>query len=265
MKDVNDKSLKFVLKYYQKGRLDTDKALRKIEFRTGHRQWLRSWQGIAAAASLLLIVGIGTFSLFNRMKMTMLRAGANAMICNLKDGSQATLAPNSSLSYKGENCRKVQITGKVYLKIRHDAARPFEIEDADYVINDLGTELEIDENSGGTRVYVTQGSVRFAAVRSNKSIVLHHGMGAVLAKNGTEPQPLERTSINDVAWATHQFHFDGTPLPEVLNVLSDYYNMPLRCKATGKRLSGDFDTANLDDIIMLIEQTLDVKIMKEQP
>ncbi|WP_370281006.1 FecR domain-containing protein, partial [uncultured Duncaniella sp.] len=54
-----------------------------------------------------------------------------------------------------------------------------------------------------------------------------------------------------------------TPLPDVLKRLSAHFNVSLTCSSTGKVLTAEFETDNLDEIIMLIEKSLDVKIEKE--
>ncbi|WP_370287480.1 DUF4974 domain-containing protein, partial [uncultured Duncaniella sp.] len=55
----------------------------------------------------------------------------------------------------------------------------------------------------------------------------------------------------------------NTPLPDVLKRLSAHFNVSLTCSSTGKVLTAEFETDNLDEIIMLIEKSLDVKIEKE--
>lgn len=46
----------------------------------------------------------------------------------------------------------------------------------------------------------------------------------------------------------------------MLHTLSTYYHVHLTADNMSKRLTADFDTANLNSIITVIEQTLDVKI-----
>ena len=74
-------------------------------------------------------------------------------------------------------------------------------------------------------------------------------------------QPATTTTI--VQTSKH-FHFDNTPLESVLRDLSEYYSVQLYCNNTSKRLSGDFhadpSSTNLQEIIHVIEQTLDVTI-----
>lgn len=59
------------------------------------------------------------------------------------------------------------------------------------------------------------------------------------------------------------FHFDNTPLHEVLDELSAYYGVRLSADQEGKRLTGDFEADSLDMTIRLIEEVLDVTISRK--
>ena len=58
------------------------------------------------------------------------------------------------------------------------------------------------------------------------------------------------------------FHFDDTPLPEVLDHLGKWYGVKLKATDTDKHLTGDFAADSLDTIINMIEEVLDVEIMR---
>ena len=59
------------------------------------------------------------------------------------------------------------------------------------------------------------------------------------------------------------FHFDNTPLREVLDELSAYYGVRLSADQEGKRLTGDFEADSLNMTIRLIEEVLDVTISRK--
>ena len=58
------------------------------------------------------------------------------------------------------------------------------------------------------------------------------------------------------------FHFDDTPINEVLGKLSRYYDVQLSASDTTKRVSGEIEAASADDAIEVLETTLDIKINK---
>ena len=60
------------------------------------------------------------------------------------------------------------------------------------------------------------------------------------------------------------FVFSNTPLQKVLDELSRYYNVRLTADNTDKRLTANFNSRSLDEIIEIIEKVLKVKIEKKK-
>lgn len=254
--------MRYVLHYYKEGKLDTRRALDKIQARVGKprrtaRHYILRW--VAAATSVLFLIGIGTY-LYLRPTTTTLTADATQQVYRLPDGTMVTLAPHATLSYTGD-CREVEMTGKAYFAIRHDTSHPFTIADNDYIVRDIGTRLQVEKSEAGTRLTVLEGAASFGSTLSGSAaIALRAGMSATLSHGESVPQLDKNTNPNTAAWATHEFHFTDTPLADVLHTLSTYYHVRLTADNMSKRLTADFDTASLNSIINVIEQTLDVKI-----
>lgn len=255
--------MRYVIHYYKEGRLDTRKALAKVRSRVGvptvgRRRYLR-WTAIAA--SVVVLVGIAAYALLAPSTVT-LTAEATPQVYHLTDGTVVTLAPHSSVSYASDDCRHVRLTGKAFFDIHHDSANPFTITDDHYTIRDIGTRLQVEETGTMTRLTVVEGAASFGSSRGGKAVALKAGMSAVLGNDDSTPRMDSRTDVNTTAWATHEFHFSDTPLPEVLSTLSRYYHVRLTASDTGKRLTADFDADSLDNIISLVNQTLNVNISK---
>ena len=62
--------------------------------------------------------------------------------------------------------------------------------------------------------------------------------------------------------AVPNFHFDDTPLPEVLAEIGQYYGVNLQASDTTRHLTGDFTGEQLDDIVESIEEVLGVNISR---
>lgn len=60
------------------------------------------------------------------------------------------------------------------------------------------------------------------------------------------------------------FHFDDTPLPQVLSELSSHYGVPLEASDTARHLTGDFTSESLDATIQMIEEVLNVTIVQQR-
>lgn len=262
---VSDREQEFVLRYFQAGKLDTQKALQKVKARCGAnsdaktmKRKPRYW--IAVAASLLVLVAVGTYALL-RPKNVMLISGTEVLACHLPDGTQVTLAPHSSLSYPEDDCRKVEMKGCAYFQVRHDELHPFDVDGERGHVRVLGTQFLVDERSQRSVVLVTSGRVFFSARDAKEGVLLTKGEQARLLQGQDKPQMMGKGNVNDVAWATHRLHFDNTPLSEVLRRLSECNGgIELKASDMNKRLTGDFPTDSLQQTLRIIEQTLDIKI-----
>lgn len=85
------------------------------------------------------------------------------------------------------------------------------------------------------------------------------------AANPTVPAKSPSPAATDqhtLAQPTVSFHFDDAPLPDVLDHLGRYYGVKLKATDTEKHLTGDFAADSLDTIINMIEEVLDVEIMR---
>lgn len=268
---------KFVYHFYQPHRLDTQQALRKFHQRIGlatagadiSRHQLKTegsrlkaqvqrLRWVAVAASLLVLVAAGAWW-WTSWRTTELVANNASTVYTLDDGTRVTLAPHATLVYCGNDCRRVTMTGKAYFEVKHDAAHPFLIDGERSHVQVLGTKFQVDESGRGSSVYVVSGKVLFTAPGSSSGVFLTQGQQAVLGQGSKRPV-VQQPRPEQVVWATHEFHFDDTPLPEVLRQLSAVYGHAFTASATNKRLTGDFDATDEQQVISIIEQTLGVDI-----
>lgn len=263
---ANKNEQDFVLRYFQSGKLNTQEALRKVKMATemdvpGHcvsRKLYLRWMAIAA--SLLVLLAVGAYTLL-MPRTVVLKTRAQVVAYDLPDGTKVTLSPYSSLSYSGDDCRKVEMKGCIYYQVKHDELHPFEVIGERGWVRVLGTQFLVDERTDAPEVMVTSGKVMFAARDSKTGVFLTKGKRARLLQGADKPESLAGYDVNDVAWATHQLHFEDTPLPEVLKELSKcYHGVRFRASDNHKRLSGDFCTDSIPQVVEIIEQTLDVKI-----
>uniref|UniRef100_A0AB33IW04 DUF4974 domain-containing protein n=3 Tax=unclassified Prevotella TaxID=2638335 RepID=A0AB33IW04_9BACT len=256
-----DKKLEtdFVLHHYQEGKLDTQEALRKFRAYAGIKPKHTALRIISIAASFLILLSVGTYMLF-RQPTTTLTAGAETKTFLLADSTRVTLSPHSTISYRGDDCRQIAMTGKIYFEVKHDEQHPFDVESSKGHVRVLGTKFEIDETSALTEVYVNSGKVLFTGKDETDGIMLTRGMRAVISKEGDRPTRITDEDENHVSWATHRFHFDNTPINEVVEDLNAHYGTHLTAPNTNKRLTGNFDAGKLDEIIEIINKTLDINL-----
>ena len=257
---MKENSFRYVVRHFKSDALNPDIAFSHFCERTGYRVKHFSLRYAAVAAMLLLLTGVAVMY-FMRQQTTVIEAGNSQRTIVFSDGTEVILAPHAILSYKKDDERSVSVSGKAFLKIKHNSSRPFTIEGENYLVRDIGTQIEIRAGRDSTDVFVAEGCVYFASSRQkDDGIELAEGDRGLLKGKALRPVMRAKPSPNRIVWATHQFYFQDTALPYVLADLSDYYHVHLTCASTDKRLTGDFDADSLDTIVRLIEKTLDIKI-----
>ena len=265
MSDFEDKHMDFVLKHYQEGKFDTQKAINRFNEAHGivqkSRRRVLPWvSGVAAAAAAVILC---VLLLRGNEQQIQLMADAQAKEFALPDGTEVTLAPGSKLSYSEKSPRKTQLEGKAYFEVARDVAVPFEISADGAFVRVLGTKFMVDAGSSVKEVYVTEGKVLFAKSSDAEGVILTKDMQATLSELDAVPVIAMEADVNSIAWQRGSFIFDKTPLRDVLGTLSEHYKVSFAATDLDKQLSGEFYAEDLDLIISLIESALDVHIIKK--
>lgn len=276
MKTNEDRMIDFVAKSYEENRFDPKKALARSQNGSLRRSlslskrtvMLKRIAGVAAAAAVGIFLYLSWLT-----SWTDYAAYDIAQTFTLPDSSSVTLAPGSTLRLqKHKDKRLVQMTGKVYFNVRHDDRAPFRVDAGSGFVKVLGTRFQVDSRDP-ICVSVVSGKVLFSAIRSGEeALILTKGQSAVLDPAASKPVEITPKHPNPAAWATGEFIYDNTPLPEVLSELSEYYDVTLVAFDAGhssgesRRLSGEFSTSSLQEILNLINSALGTDIqIKSQP
>lgn len=273
MKTNEDRMIDFVAKSYEENRFDPKKALARSQNGSLRRSLILSKRtvmlkriaGVAAAAAVGIFLYLSWLT-----SWTDYAAYDIAQTFTLPDSSSVTLAPGSTLRLqKHKDKRLVQMTGKVYFNVRHDDRAPFRVDAGSGFVKVLGTRFQVDSRDP-ISVSVVSGKVLFSAIRSGEeALILTKGQSAVLDPAASRPVEITPKHPNPAAWATGEFIYDNTPLPEVLSELSEYYDVTLVAFDAGhssgesRRLSGEFSTSSLQEILNLINSALGTDIQIE--
>lgn len=272
MKDLEDKSLQFVLENYRKGMFDTRKALKKIngggkDFCPSRRIYLYI-SGLAA--SVLILAGLFMLSYFSDKGQIHVMAKVETVRHVLPDSTTIVLAPGSTLTYEPEHFaagrRVVKMEGKAYFSVTKNKRSPFWVYGRHSVTKVLGTKFQVCELGADslTRIYVASGKVYFASsLQKDKGVMLTKGMEAVLPFDGTTPRITGPSGLNPAAWAMNVFIYKDVPIEDVLKELSAFYGVRLSTSETDRKVTAEFRTDNLDSILSMLEKVLEIKIKKE--
>lgn len=271
--DKLEQRIRFIAHHYKEEALDTNKAWK--QFAAGHevtrttpfrRYWLR-----VAAAILVLIAG-GTFFVMERTRtewVAITTAPGQKKEVYLPDSSCIVMAGNSEIRYDikryGKERRVVEMNGKAFFQVKRKEARPFSVKTKRAEITVLGTSFQVDEEGCRTEVCVVTGKVSFTAGEEKKNIILTAGMSAQYSMEKKEIILLTEEETNRLSWKTGQLRFSNTPLDNVISDLAEYYQVKIinKSESTNTKLTATFNHLPIEEVLMVINQTLDVRLVPE--
>ena len=154
----------------------------------------------------------------------------------LPDGTLVWLNAASTLKYPTkftESERVVELTGEAYFSVKRLAAAdslggkrvsiPFKVLANGQEIEVLGTEFNIAAYSEDAEMKTTLVSGKVKVVTRNQAKVLHPGQQASLSAGRIRVETVETAPY--VAWKEGRFHFQRTPLEEILKQISRWYDV----------------------------------------
>jgi transmembrane sensor len=197
---------------------------------------------VAAAAVLLIAVGVRMASddalggaetmAFSASEM---RTGAGEQrTIDLADGSQVVLGAASTLRLAdgfGTGTREVFLEGQAFLRVVHDAARPFIVNAGGTRTVDLGTAFEVRAYPNEVvRVAVTEGmvEVRRDGAPAADSAVLQPGDVAEVPTIGETVVKRQQNVERLLGWTRGELIFDDTPLSDAARELERWFDVQVR-------------------------------------
>ncbi|MCD7977255.1 MAG: FecR domain-containing protein [Tannerellaceae bacterium] len=267
--DIFEKRIRFLAKHYQEDKLDEKKAWEKFSARTKVKRVIpfrRYLMAVASVALILLVVHLWYVS-EKSPEWVVITTGPGEIkeIC-LADSSYITLAENSQVTYDakiyGKSGRALVLEGKAYMEAARDEARPFSVQTHLGVVTVLGTSFQVNDKGTSLEVEVYTGKVRLDIHDSEKNEILTAGMSARYGLEDPEIYILTEEHMNSLSWKTKQLRFENTPVEIVIADLSEYYHMTIvNKKATpGVSLTATFKEQPLEEVLLIINQTLDIRL-----
>jgi len=143
----------------------------------------------------------------------------------LADGSKVWLNAESSITFpvafNGEE-RVVKMTGEAYFEVAHNAANPFRVITKNQIVEDIGTEFNINayDNEPLAKTTLIKGAVKVSGV------TLKPGNQAI-SNNETNKIEIARDINTNVitAWKDGYFRFDLETLPAIMREFARWYNV----------------------------------------
>ena len=156
--------------------------------------------------------------------------------------SQIVLADNSKIwinsgskviyprTFEGKY-REMYVEGEVYLKVTHDASKPFIVNTSGFEVSVLGTSFNISAYKGQEKatVVLVEGSVNVKD-QQNRHIKMAPNEKVELSQAGITGKA--KVDARDyISWIDGIWTLQGESLKQVLQRLQDYYGQNIRCDA----------------------------------
>lgn len=146
----------------------------------------------------------------------------------LADGTRVWLNAGSTLTYPvafNNAKREVELEGEAYFEVVHDANRPFRVRYQQQVVEDLGTEFNIQAyRKDSNTVVLVEGSVRISEGATMRD--LKPGEAAVSYQNQLTVSTV--TNIQDITgWKNRYFSFHDTRLSDIMSQVQRWYDVSI--------------------------------------
>lgn len=245
----------------------TSTTIKKL--RTNH------WKHLGIAASILLVLSIGGWWLWNskttvNQSATLQFASNNTTASKkLDDGSSVSLAKHSTLRYAagfGTDNRRVELDGEAFFEVKHDNNLPFTVITQGISITDVGTAFNVVSRSNDSLIViaVTEGIVDIRTKNEISQRVVK-GQTASYNKNTNSLHIDSTVSANAASHKTRRFIFTNVLMDEVVAELNAAYEQEIIITSDDlrkRRISVEFNNESLDFIVSILCETLQCKSSK---
>ncbi len=225
-------------------------------------------------AAAILIVGLFATWFFlktGKPEMILVQTTTGSKTIKLPDNSIIILNENSSLSYPKEfsaNERNVSLEGEAFFEITKNPAKPFIIRNKNFDVRVVGTSFNIAAYEQDTTAVVTvvTGTVSFID-KNEYSELLTVGETGVLNKRRQSIEKSTNADLNFMAWKTKKLEFTNTSFNDVCSSLKKYFSIDITVKdkaILNCTFTGFFEDPKLDDVLKVLEKTLNIKAVVTQ-
>jgi ferric-dicitrate binding protein FerR (iron transport regulator) len=255
---------------------DCESALEKVNSKikeSGKKR--RLWISYIAAAVIVALISIPLIilNINSGDNNKMLRFASTDSISQIAmtDGSKLTLNENSSIEYPDdfEKNRIIKLNGEAYFEVAHVSnENQFKVLAGDIEVRVVGTKFNVKayEDAELIEVSVTEGIVKVNISESNVATELHANERAVFNKSTGDIVKDVVLAENEIYWKTNTIIFDNAGPEEIAAILSKIYGVDVEINISNPedyRITTEFTGNSLDEVIKILELTLDLRIRKE--
>lgn len=233
----------------------------KRPVRPARPAWIWAAAGLPLAACLAIGVGVATRS-------TVIESDHAIRTFALRDGSTATLAPESRLREAGWlSGRRYDLErGEVLFDVRHAAGRPFQVKAGEAQVTVLGTRFDVRKaQSGEIGVAVQRGRVEVRRDTGGPAFkaVLTKGDTVTLDARGARQARLSDPSTID-GWRRGRLSYASARIADVATDINRFSDLRVTADPalSDVRLTASFRVDQADAFVRNLPSALPVEIQK---
>ena len=266
---------------FRKIRHESLEIYRRTSHTTGYI--LRKLPRVAAAASILIILGVASYLLGEKHYFS--SGDLQARVIEFKtprgqqsevtlpDGTFVALNYDSKLKYHispDKKLQEIELVGEAYFKVTHNKSRVFRVITPNMSVNVLGTQFDVRAypEDSHTETTLLKGVVEIKDIPQKKApVMLSPGEQWSYDKN-TGQDKVEKTDASLVTtWRTGEYHFNRQPLNEIAKTLDRMYkvNIHFRDAQLGKEVfsGAAYKDDNIEKFFALVNLTIPIKVQRD--
>jgi len=238
----------------------------------GYQAISRWWSG-AIAASILVALGIGTYSFappFPQQPQVQEARFATPVgghkVINLADGSRVELNTQSVVRAAVDNKRRdIWLdSGEAYFEVTHREGEPFVVHAGKRTITVLGTKFSVRRDRDRVTVNVVEGRVRVddGQGKDTSAAIITAGDTAITRQGSTLITPKSEDRVeNALAWRDGMLTLNLVPLSEAAAEFNRYNRTQLIVDPSAARIpiGGTFQASNVDAFARLLHDAYGLK------
>jgi ferric-dicitrate binding protein FerR (iron transport regulator) len=175
----------------------------------------------------------------------------------LSDGTKIYLNSGSSIEYpkafsSGDRIVKLK-EGEAFFEVAHDTLRPFIVQTAEYDVEVLGTEFNVNTNSQVSKVALVSGKVRLNFNANDLSMELAPGQMALYDKKRGAFSTTSFDVLKTTGWKEGYLVFQNASFDEVIKKLRSWYGIKISVRAaqpTDWSYTGSFKDESLEEVLL---------------
>jgi transmembrane sensor len=237
----------------------------------GYKETYTLRRVIYIAATILLVVSVGWWFRDPIIYKTHQTGYGQTTDIFLEDGSKVALNANSSLKVPrfgfSKEVREVFLSGEAEFMVSHTVDhKRFVVKTSEKLqVEVLGTQFSVFARARGTKVALTNGSIRIDYDKNDKrkAVMMEPGDLVVLDKKGEVQLEKNKDIKAFTAWKEQRYVFDGTSMFDIAAMVEENFGIKVAVtdQGTGERtITGNFKTRNADELLKTISEALDLKM-----